>query len=75
MYLQLLVFINKSELFLGDRLVKNLFKILVTFINIQISCKCQGCARPDYPGVYTRVNRFRSWIVRNTADSCRCEND
>uniref|UniRef100_A0A1B0GJV0 Putative trypsin-1 n=1 Tax=Lutzomyia longipalpis TaxID=7200 RepID=A0A1B0GJV0_LUTLO len=33
----------------------------------------QGCARPDYPGVYTRVNRFRSWIVRNTADSCRCE--
>ncbi|XP_071488620.1 uncharacterized protein [Diadema antillarum] len=22
-----------------------------------------GCARPEYPGVYTRVHRFRQWIM------------
>ncbi|XP_053698577.1 trypsin-1-like, partial [Sabethes cyaneus] len=32
----------------------------------------EGCAKPDYPGVYSRVNRYESWIQTNTVDGCYC---
>ncbi|KAI4499078.1 hypothetical protein M0802_005944 [Mischocyttarus mexicanus] len=32
----------------------------------------EGCAKPKYPGVYTRVNRYLTWIQRNTLDACYC---
>uniref|UniRef100_A0A182S864 Vitamin K-dependent protein C n=1 Tax=Anopheles maculatus TaxID=74869 RepID=A0A182S864_9DIPT len=35
----------------------------------------EGCAKPNYPGVYTRVNRFGTWIKSNTVDGCYCSED
>ncbi|KAJ0177949.1 hypothetical protein K1T71_006822 [Dendrolimus kikuchii] len=32
----------------------------------------EGCARPNVPGVYTRVNRYMTWIKSNTKDACYC---
>ncbi|XP_044583433.1 trypsin-1-like [Cotesia glomerata] len=32
----------------------------------------EGCALEGYPGVYSRVNRYITWIERNTRGSCFC---
>ncbi|KAK0091685.1 hypothetical protein PV326_002856, partial [Microctonus aethiopoides] len=31
-----------------------------------------GCARPGYPGVYTRITRYIDWVGENTKDACYC---
>lgn len=32
-----------------------------------------GCARPEMPGVYTRVPYFLDWIANNTKDAVYCK--
>lgn len=31
-----------------------------------------GCARPQSPGVYTRVNQYLRWLGSNTPGGCHC---
>ena len=33
----------------------------------------QGCARQRYPGVYTRVSRYRDWIESQLVGGTRCK--
>ncbi|XP_065204154.1 trypsin-1-like [Planococcus citri] len=32
-----------------------------------------GCGRPYYPGVYTRIDRYIGWIRDNIGEECLCE--
>ncbi|XP_075210708.1 trypsin-like [Lycorma delicatula] len=33
----------------------------------------EGCALANHPGVYTRVNRYITWIRHSTQDACYCQ--
>ncbi|XKL66669.1 hypothetical protein PGB90_010089 [Kerria lacca] len=33
----------------------------------------RGCARPNYPGVYTRIESYMNWVDSNIEEECSCK--
>lgn len=49
---------RSSESFLGEMGNKPIISVFKGLSSLKFSCRVFSCARPNYPGVYTRVTRY-----------------
>lgn len=47
------------------------FKILI-FVSKGIISWGRGCARPNFPGIYTKLINYMQWLKDHLDDECIC---